>query len=169
MKGIKNKDRIRLMLVRDPEDCVKALCKLEEPFDLQQYTNAYEHLRKRIKPIHIKNAHTHFYSLRIFGLMGKDESSQNSTYRKTKAGREICLLMQQGKYGKVKEKMGYLLLNNLEKGELFNSFLFHIGLPDYGTIRSIVLCFDTFEKNNRNFSHLDKHEGTIKRIDHVSN
>ena len=52
---------IQLMLVRDPKDTIKALCPLEEDFNLYDYIKSYEKIKKRDKPINIKNAHTHFY------------------------------------------------------------------------------------------------------------
>lgn len=137
-----NSPKIRLMLVRDPEDCVKALCNMESIFDLHQYTNSYESVRQRIKPIHVKNAHTHFYSLRIFGLIEQDPDSAKGRYRKTEAGNKICKLLNSENSKELENKLRYLLLNNPEKGKLFQDFEDFVSKRKKRTIKEIIARYD---------------------------
>jgi len=113
---------IQLMLVRDPEETIKALCNLGDTFTLQDYVFQYEVVKKLEKPIHIKNAHTHFYSLSLFGFIQQDEHKAKGTYRLTKAGTDVCSLLKTDRRQKASEVIRYLLLNNFKKGELFQDF-----------------------------------------------
>jgi len=112
---------IQLMLVRDPKDTLLALCALEKTFTLQDFAFNYEVIKHLEKPIHIKNAHTHFYSLRLFGFIEQSESKPKGVYSRTDAANEICKIIR--KNPKIaSKKIRYLLLNNFEKGILFKDF-----------------------------------------------
>ena len=112
---------IQLMLVRDPKETIMAMCKLEKTFNLQDFTFQYEVVKKLEKPIHVKNAHTHFYSLRLFGFIEQVESKPKGVYQKTETANEICRLMHKDAK-KIASKIRYLLLHNFEKGPLFQDF-----------------------------------------------
>lgn len=114
--------KIRLMLVRDPEHCIQALCELEDQINLETYKEKYEETRHLVKPIHIKNAHTHFYSLTIFGLIQQSLIAPLGNYEKTKEGTRICKLLKKKRHSEVKKIMRYLLKNNFKKGKLFRDF-----------------------------------------------
>lgn len=113
---------IGLMLVRDPKECVQALCELTDEITLENYKEKYEEIKQLIKPIHIKNAHTHFYSLSIFGLIEPDAKAQKGVFNKTKEGKQICSHLKNGDISKAKEIFRYLLKNNFKKGKLFRDF-----------------------------------------------
>jgi hypothetical protein len=130
------------MLVRDPEDCIKAMCEIDGSMDIHSYTLSYEKIRKRIKPIHVKNAHTHFYSLRIFGLIKEDKSVVKGTYVKSPAGEEICRLLKTGTKKELQNKLRYLLTNNPEKGELFRDFESFVTYENIVTFDEIKLRYD---------------------------
>lgn len=116
-----NPPNIQLMLVRDPKETVQAMCTLKETFQLNDFICSYEKIKKLDKSIHIKNAHTHFYSLRLFGFIESVEGKPKGVYQKSETGVEICkLLPLQEK--KAAQKIRYLLLHNFEKGHLFQDF-----------------------------------------------
>ena len=51
------KPKTGLMLVEDPEDTIKAMCKFENcEFDWEKYKKAYEQIKNRQNPIHKKHA-----------------------------------------------------------------------------------------------------------------
>jgi len=112
---------IQLMLVRDPKETVQAICALENPFQLQDFISSYEKIRKLEKSIHIKNAHTHFYSLRLFGFIEQVEGRPKGVYQKSETAIEICKLLPSNEK-KAARKIRNLLLENVEKGPLFQDF-----------------------------------------------
>lgn len=112
---------IQLMLVRDPKKTLYTLCELEKTFNLQDFALKYEVVKKLQKSIHIKNAHTHFYSLRLFGFIQQAESKPKGVYQKTDTAIEICNLIHKNEK-EAASKIRYLLLNNFEKGPLFKDF-----------------------------------------------
>jgi len=130
---------IQLMLVRDPKDTVLTLCELEGSFILEDYVKEYEKLKQLDKSIHIKNAHTHFYSLSLFGFIEKSESKAKGVYKKTDAAKKICNHFKSENISKAKREIKYLLLNNFKKGTLFQDFQEFVEIlkeTDFDTIKN---------------------------------
>jgi len=113
-----------LMLVEDPRETIQAICEFSDAIvDLHQYKTKYEEIIQRLdNPIHIKHAHTHFYSLTQFGILKPVESGKG-LYRLSIIGKELCKSLENQdfyEYGKI---LRYILLNNPKKGTLFKKFV----------------------------------------------
>ena len=136
MMDIEDPPNIRLMLVRDPKECVQALCELTGEITLENYKEKYEKIKKLIKPIHIKNAHTHFYSLRIFGLIELLPNAKG-IYQMTKAGSQIREYLKNNNITKVRTVFQYLLKNNFKNGKLFSNFEMYMKNKNETTYKDI--------------------------------
>lgn len=117
-----------LMLVEDPEDTIKAMCSLSGgTLELSSFKSAYERIKKRKKPIHEKNAHTHFYSLSVYGLITPTKAGEKALYEISGIGKELCESLNLGNTERFQQMLCNILLNNLSKGHLFRKFLTYVG------------------------------------------
>lgn len=128
---------IRLMLVRDPKECVQALCELTEEITLKNYKEKYEEIKKVVKPIHIKNAHTHFYSLTNFGLVEPDTKASKGVYKMSQEGIKICNYLKNNNLSKAQKMFQYILKNNFKKGTLFQDFENYLKIKNETTFEDI--------------------------------
>lgn len=113
-----------LMLVEDPEDTIKAMCRFRETtLDLNSFKSAYEEIKQRVTPIHEKHAHTHFYSLSIYKFIVPLESAPRGTYRLSSTGKELCKCLNRLDMNRFRQILSTILLNNPRKGQLFKDFL----------------------------------------------
>lgn len=77
----------------------------------------------RSNPIHIKTAHTYFYTATTYGLLAPVEG-QKGVYRISETGRLLCdHLTDPSKNEEFKKVLRSLLLSNPKKGQLFKEFL----------------------------------------------
>lgn len=112
-----------LMLVEDPRKSIEALY----PFiggevTLSVYKREYERVINRVsKPIHIKHAHTHFYTLSIYRII--EPSGRSGTFRVSETGLKLCALLKGGKYAEYRSLLAKVLLASESKSELFQKFL----------------------------------------------
>ncbi|NVM55369.1 MAG: hypothetical protein HWN66_16805 [Candidatus Helarchaeota archaeon] len=113
-----------MMLVEDPRETIKAACEFYgRTVDLQRYKSTYEEIIGRYtKPIHIKHAHTHFYSLTSFNILSPVESGKG-LYTLSHLGKQLCENLQKSDINEYKKILRYILLNNPNKGNLFQNFL----------------------------------------------
>lgn len=128
---------IRLMLVRDPKECVQALCELTGEITLKNYKEKYEEIKKLVKPIHIKNAHTHFYSLTNFGLVEPDTKASKGVYKMSQEGIQICNYLKNNNLSKAEKMFQYILKNNFKKGALFRDFENYLKIKNETTFEDI--------------------------------
>jgi hypothetical protein len=113
-----------LMLVEDPEDTIRAMCSFAGgTLELSSFKSAYEKIKKRKKPIHEKNAHTHFYSLSVYGLIAPIQKGEKALYEISSVGQELCESLSLGNIERFQQMLSNILLNNLSKGHLYKKFL----------------------------------------------
>jgi hypothetical protein len=113
-----------LMLVEDPEDTMKTMCQFRDTtLDLYRFKTTYEEIKQRSTPIHEKHAHTHFYTLSLYGLIVPSESGPKGVYRISPIGKEICDCLERSDAKKLRQILSSILLNNPRKGQLFKDFL----------------------------------------------
>ena len=86
---------------------------------------------KRTKPIHIKTAHTYFYTARIYGLLVKaNKNKKNWLYRTSSTCNYLCgVYNDENNIEEYQRALKSLLLNNDEKGELYSDFLNFVKRP----------------------------------------
>ena len=79
-----------MMLVDDPRETILAICYFSgRTVDLYQYISKYEEIIGRsTKPVHIKHAHTHFYSLTSLGFL--KPSITKGSYELTNETEKLC-------------------------------------------------------------------------------
>ena len=112
-----------MMLVDDPRATLKALCAFSGmTTDLYQYKKKYEEIINRIeKPVHIKHAHTHFYSLTGLGFLRPSVSK--GIYELSIEADRLCISLKNSNIDEYQKILQYILLNNTYKGDLFKAFL----------------------------------------------
>jgi len=116
-----------LMLVEDPEDTIRVICQFRgRTLDLAAYKRAYEIMKKRRRPIHEKHAHTHFYTLSIYGLIVPCGDG-SSCYRVSPIGNELCECLDRLDVERYRQILSNVLLNNPRKGRIFKKFLSFVG------------------------------------------
>lgn len=131
-----------LMLVEDPEDTIKAMCSFSGgTLDLAGFKSAYEKIKKRKKPIHEKHAHTHFYSLSVYGLITPIQTGEKAIYAISSIGKELCESLSLGDTERFQQMLSNILLNNLSKGHLFKEFLAFVGQQEKITRKEIYKNF----------------------------
>lgn len=112
------------MLVEDPRDTLKGLCTFaDSEVDLASFKLSYEKMIGRgDRPIHIKHAHTHFYTLTLFKLLVPE--THKGKYRLSLVAKNLCTLLaspnRKDEYQKI---LSEVLLINESKGKLFEDFL----------------------------------------------
>ena len=119
------------MLVDNPKILFKTLCSINQDFiTLSNFKKKLENELGREKPIHIKTAHTYFYTATIYGLLIKlEEIKTKPTYRLSATAIYICNMLNLKKQYEYKEAVKTLILTNKKKGELFNQFLNYVSSP----------------------------------------
>jgi len=116
------------MLVEDPVDTIKTMCQFRETtVDLRLFKAAYEKMKRRTTPIHEKHAHTHFYSLSVYGLIVPVKTGPRGAYEVSKIGRELCECLDKRDNSRFKQILSTILLNDPSKGMLYREFLSFIG------------------------------------------
>jgi len=119
-----NRSKKGMMLVEDPGETIKTMCFFQNrELDKMEYKAQYEKLKGLEKPIHIKNADTHFYSLTLLKLL-VPVNEKKSKYRLSSTAKELChIANDSSKSEDYKQKLSNILLTNEDKGELFKEFL----------------------------------------------
>jgi len=119
-----NRSKDGMMLVEDPEDTIKTMCFFQnKELDVSDYKAQYEKLKGFEKPIHKKNAHTHFYSLTLLKLL-VPISGKKAKYQLSPIAKDLCRIVNDSnKSEEYQQKFSNLLLTNEDKGELFKKFL----------------------------------------------
>jgi hypothetical protein len=129
-----------LMLVEDPEDTVKAMCSFSGgTLELASFKSVYEKIKKRKKPIHEKNAHTHFYSLSVYGLITPIQKGEKTLYELSSIGKELCESL--GNTERFQRMLSNILLNNSSKGHLFKEFLAFVAQQEKTTRKRVYENF----------------------------
>lgn len=120
----KNDKRETLMLVGHPRILLSTLCYFKESIaTLSSFKQHLEKSMKRTKPIHIKTAHTYFYTATTYKLLLPVEG-QKGVYRVSETGKYICgLLDDPSKKEEYRKALRSILLSNPRKGHLFQEFL----------------------------------------------
>jgi len=136
------KGKTGLMLVEDPEDTIKTMCRFKETtLELKSFKSAYEEIKQRVTPIHEKHAHTHFYSLSIYKLIVPSESAPKGTYRLSSIGKELCECLDKSDMKRFRQILSTILLNNPRKGQLFKDFLSFVNEQKKRSRKEIYLQF----------------------------
>jgi len=112
-----------LMLVEDPEQTLKALCHLQNSIiTWRSFKSEYEEvIGRKSHPVDEKTVDTHFYSLRLFGLI--TATSERSFYVISVPGSDLCESLRCGERKKFQKMLASVLLTNPIKGDLFKRFL----------------------------------------------
>lgn len=112
------------MLVDRPRLLFEVLCTLRfSTVTLTSFKQQLEKSMKRIEPIHIKTAHTYFYTATTYGLL-VPVGGQKGAYLISETGNLICnLLKDSSKQEEFEKSLSSLLLSNPKKGPLFKKFL----------------------------------------------
>ena len=134
----------RLMLVDNPKILFKTLCLMKsDSITLNDFKTTLEVSLKRKKPIHIKTAHTYFYTATTYDLLIKTKNTKTKpTYRLSSTGLYICkLLNNPNKIVEYKEAIKSIILTNKKKGPLFNTFLNFLKNP-----KRITDIYEEFEE-----------------------
>ena len=111
------------MLVEDPQKSINALCPfLDREITLRLYKREYEKvIGRQSRPIHIKHAHTHFYTLSIYRII--EPSSRQGTYRVSTTGKRLCTLLKANELPEYRKLLAKVILANESKSALFQEFL----------------------------------------------
>lgn len=119
-----------LMLVEDPEDTLRTLCRLKDSvITWDSFKAEYEKTKQRERePVDEKTTDTHFYTLGVFDLIGP-LASESAHYRITQIGKDVCALLQKGKTQDLEARLRSILLTNEDKGPLFKDFLNFVTKP----------------------------------------
>lgn len=137
-----SKSKTGLMLVEDPEDTIKAMCKFKDVIlNWKSYKTAYEEIKHRTDPIHEKHADTHFYTLSIYKLIIPCENAPKGTYRLSNVGKRLCECLEKSDTPKFQKILSTVLLNNPVKGQLFREFLKFVNEKRKRTKREICYRF----------------------------
>lgn len=130
------------MLVEDPEDTFKTMCRFrDKALDLRSFKSTYEEVKHRSTPVHEKHAHTHFYSLSVYGLIVPIESAPKGKYRLSSTGEEICNCFDKSDMDRLRRILSTVLLNNPRKGQLFREFLSFVNIQKKRSKREIYEQF----------------------------
>ena len=130
------------MLVEDPEDTIKAMCRFKETtLDWNRFKSTYEEIKQRATPVHEKHADTHFYSLSIYKLIIRPESAPRGTYKLSSIGKELCECLGKSDMIRFKQILSNVLLNNPRKGQLFEDFLSFVNKQEKRTRKEIYAQF----------------------------
>lgn len=129
MFKMNNSESEGLMLVEDPRETLRTLCKFNRRIvDWVSYKREYEKLvGRKHKPISKQHADTHFYMLTLFRLFLPLESGEKGQYKLSPTALALCKFMGSNE-GKYKQILAGILLNNKKKGALFRNFLDFVGV-----------------------------------------
>lgn len=132
-----------LMLVEDPRDTINAMCDLKKRiFNRKEFKKTYEKIKNRIdNPVSKGTFDTHFYSLTQFGLI---KEISDDKYELSEIGRSLCNLIKDDLIDKYEEYLKRLLLNNEEKGYLFESFLNYLSDKKFVKKNELYKVFKEF-------------------------
>jgi hypothetical protein len=120
----KKRSIISLMLVDDPSDTFATLCSFKDCIVTKtSFTLQYESIKGRFKPIHAKNADTHFYILTTFKLLVPSGSGRGQ-YQLSSIAKNLCNLRKNpSDINEFQIRLSEILLNNERKGKIFIEFL----------------------------------------------
>lgn len=118
------------MLVEDPEDTLKTLCRLQDSLiTWDSFKAEYEKTKNRErKPVDEKTTDTHFYTLGVFELIVLS-GAETASYKITQIGKDICSSLSKSNTGDIHAKLRSILLSNADKGQLFEDFLNFVAKP----------------------------------------
>jgi hypothetical protein len=121
---VSNNSESILMLVEDPDDTLATLCIFgDDDVNKTIFTIEYEKIKGRFKPIHIKHADTHFYTLTTFKFL-VPSGMRRGIYHQSLTSKELCTLRNDPNMkGEYQKRIANILLNNERKGKLFRDFL----------------------------------------------
>ena len=119
------------MLVDDPTNTLLAMCYFKDDIvDLNKYKKKYEEkIGREYNPIHIKTAHTHFYTLTSFGFLLKTDIK--GTYILSNESKQLCNYMLESNIEAYKDALRYILINNPKTSELFKDFIEFVKIKSY--------------------------------------
>jgi hypothetical protein len=113
-----------LMLVEDPRITISTICDANyATFTWDSFKQMYEKKIGRLdNPVSKGTADTHFYSLTQLNILVPIREKSNE-YTLSNLGKTICNCLRENDIRKYQRYLGNLLLNNEDKGPLFEDFL----------------------------------------------